>query len=83
MEYSQDAKNIPRLQLPTNPRRVNLAEMSLGAAILTDHAYCELKAATSHISLIQQNSDREKLVTALVPIVTEEWGILGWCYKNC
>jgi tRNA-(ms[2]io[6]A)-hydroxylase len=42
--------------------------------ILTDHAYCEQKAATSCISLIQGFSDREKLVTALAPIVTEEWG---------
>lgn len=73
MELSQDTKNILGLQLPTDPRWVNLAEKSL-AEILTDHAYCEQKAATTCISLIQRYSDREKLVTELSPIVTEEWG---------
>jgi tRNA-(ms[2]io[6]A)-hydroxylase len=61
------------LQLPTDPRWVNLAEMDLGE-ILTDHAYCEQKAATSCISLIQAYPDRERLVRELAPIVTEEWG---------
>lgn len=73
MELSQDTKNILGLQLPTDPRWVNLAELSL-AEILTDHAYCEQKAATTCISLIQRYSDREKLVSELSPIVTEEWG---------
>jgi tRNA 2-(methylsulfanyl)-N6-isopentenyladenosine37 hydroxylase len=61
------------LKLPTDPRWVNLAEKSL-EDILTDHAYCEQKAATSCISLIQSFPDKEELVTALAPIVTEEWG---------
>jgi len=73
MELSRDAKNILGLQLPTDPRWVNLAEKSL-EDILTDHAYCEQKAATSCISLVQKYSDKEKLVTELSPIVTEEWG---------
>ena len=73
MELSQGTKNILGLQLPTDPRWVNLAEKSL-EDILTDHAYCEQKAATSCISLIQRYSDKEKLVTDLSPIVTEEWG---------
>lgn len=72
-ELSQDTRNILRLQLPTDPRWVNLAEKSL-EEILTDHAYCEQKAATSCISLIQRYSSREKLVAELSPIVTEEWG---------
>jgi tRNA-(ms[2]io[6]A)-hydroxylase len=42
--------------------------------ILTDHAYCEQKAATSCITLIQRYSRKEKLVKELAPIVTEEWG---------
>ena len=66
-------KNILGLHLPTDPRWVNLAEISL-QEILTDHAYCEQKAATSCISLIQRYSDKEKLVNELSPIVTEEWG---------
>ena len=61
------------LKLPTDPRWVNLAEMDLGE-ILTDHAYCEQKAATSCISLIQAYPEREELVRELAPIVTEEWG---------
>src|SRR4249919_339512 len=70
---SIDVKNILGLQLPTDPRWVNLAGMQL-EEILTDHAYCEQKAATTCISLIQRYSEREKLVKELAPIVTEEWG---------
>ena len=68
-----DVKNILGLQLPSDPRWVNLAEMQL-EEILTDHAYCEQKAATTCITLIQRYSDKEKLVNELSPIVTEEWG---------
>jgi len=68
-----DTKNILGLQLPTDPRWVDLASISL-QDILTDHAYCEQKAATSCISLIQRYPDREKLINDLSPIVTEEWG---------
>ena len=82
---SQDAKAILGLQLPTDPRWVDLAGQSL-QDILTDHAYCEQKAATSCISLIQVYNEKEKLVTALAPIVTEEWGhfrlVLAELYKR-
>ncbi len=61
------------LKLPTDPRWVNLAEKDL-EEILTDHAYCELKAATSCITLIQGFPDKAELVKELSPIVTEEWG---------
>jgi tRNA-(ms[2]io[6]A)-hydroxylase len=70
---STDTKNILGLHLPTDPRWVNLASLSL-EAILTDHAYCEQKAALTCISLIQRYSDKTELVSALAPIVTEEWG---------
>jgi tRNA 2-(methylsulfanyl)-N6-isopentenyladenosine37 hydroxylase len=69
----QETKNILGLQLPTDPRWVDLAFISL-EDILTDHAYCEQKAATSCISLIQRYPEKEKLVNELSPIVTEEWG---------
>ena len=72
-EISADTKAILGLQLPTDPRWINLAEMSL-KHVLTDHAYCEQKAATTCISIIQRYSDKEELVQALAPIVTEEWG---------
>lgn len=60
------------LKLATDPRWVNLAEKSI-EEILTDHAYCEQKAASSCISLIQTYPYLEKLVEELSPIVTEEW----------
>jgi tRNA-(ms[2]io[6]A)-hydroxylase len=66
-------KNILGLQLPTDPRWVDLAGKSM-QEILTDHAFCEQKAATTCISLIQKYADRDKLVQELSPIVTEEWG---------
>ncbi len=68
-----NVKNILGLQLPTDPRWVNLAAMEL-EEILTDHAYCEQKAATTCISLIQRYPDRPEMVEELAPIVTEEWG---------
>ncbi len=61
-----------RLQLPTDPRWVDLANMSL-EHILTDHAFCEQKAASSCISLIQRYPEKKELVEALAPVVTEEW----------
>lgn len=73
MQSQPQQKNILGLQLPTDPRWVDLASISL-EDILTDHAWCEQKAATSCISLIQRYSHREKLVQELSPIVTEEWG---------
>lgn len=68
-----DQSTVLGLKLPTDPRWVNLASISL-EDILTDHAYCEQKAATSCISLIQRYPEKEKLVRELAPIVTEEWG---------
>lgn len=61
------------LKLPTDPRWVNLAEKSM-EEILTDHAYCEQKAASSCISLIQQYPDFERIPDEVSPVVTEEWG---------
>ena len=55
---------IAGLKLPTDPRWVNLAAMDIGA-ILTDHAYCEQKAASSCISIIQQFPDYNQVVKVL------------------
>jgi len=66
-------KNILGLQLATDPRWVDLANLSI-EEILTDHAFCEQKAATTCITLITKYSDRMRLVAELAPIVTEEWG---------
>ena len=65
--------SILRLKLPTDPRWVNIVEKNI-EEILTDHAWCEQKAATSCISLIIQFSDKEELVNQVTPLVTEEWG---------
>lgn len=61
------------LKLPTDPRWADMAEEQL-EEILTDHAYCEQKAALTCISLISRYPEREELVEELSPIVTEEWG---------
>ena len=66
-------KNILGLQLATDPRWVDLASISI-EEILTDHAFCEQKAATTCISLIMKYSDRIRLVSELAPVITEEWG---------
>jgi len=71
--FSTDTKNILGLKLVTDPRWVDLASFSL-EEILTDHAWCEQKAANCCISLIQKYNDKEELVNELAPIVTEEWG---------
>jgi tRNA 2-(methylsulfanyl)-N6-isopentenyladenosine37 hydroxylase len=73
METAPGQKNILGLQLPTDPRWVDFAAISL-EDILTDHAWCEQKAATSCISLISRYPSRQRLVEDLSPIVTEEWG---------
>ncbi len=73
MELSADARSILGLALLTDPRWVDLAAISL-EEILTDHAFCEQKAAITCISIIQRYATHEKLVQTLAPIVTEEWG---------
>lgn len=65
-------KRVLGLELATDPRWVNMVEMRI-EDILTDHAYCEQKAATSCISLIQKYPDRERLVEEVAPVVSEEW----------
>lgn len=69
----QLSKTTLGLNLPTDPRWVNLAALSL-QDILTDHAFCEQKAASNIISIIQMHSDKPLIVEELAPIVTEEWG---------
>jgi tRNA-(ms[2]io[6]A)-hydroxylase len=60
------------LELPTDPRWINIAEKNL-EDILVDHAYCEQKAASSCISLIILYPEKENLVNVLTPVVAEEW----------
>ena len=65
-------KFVLGLELPTDPRWVNIAAMNI-EEILVDHAYCEQKAASSCISLIIQYPERNELVDTLTPVVAEEW----------
>ncbi|WP_329806690.1 tRNA-(ms[2]io[6]A)-hydroxylase [Flavobacterium facile] len=60
-----------RLQLPTDPRWANIVEENL-EDILSDHAWCEQKAATNAIMLIINNAEKEDLVTAMTEISIEE-----------
>ncbi|MEY2868971.1 MAG: hypothetical protein RIR01_1447 [Bacteroidota bacterium] len=59
------------LKLATDPRWVNIVESNI-EEILTDHAWCEQKAASNAISLITQNSEKEELVNELILIAQEE-----------
>ncbi|MET1057709.1 MAG: tRNA-(ms[2]io[6]A)-hydroxylase [Pedobacter sp.] len=59
------------LKLLTDPRWANIAESNL-EEILTDHAWCEQKAATNAITLITQNSEHMDLVEELTAIAIEE-----------
>lgn len=59
------------LKLPTDPRWVNIVESNIDE-ILTDHAWCEQKAATNALSLIINNPNYPELVSALLIIVKEE-----------
>ena len=73
MNWEESTKNkMLNLKLPTDPRWVDIASMNLGD-ILTDHAYCEQKAASSCISLILRFPDLDRLVDELTPVVAEEW----------
>jgi tRNA-(ms[2]io[6]A)-hydroxylase len=59
------------LKLPTDPRWVNIAEKNINE-ILTDHAFCEQKAASTAISFIVQYSELSDLVKEMAIIAQEE-----------
>ena len=59
------------LKLATDPRWVNIAESNM-EEILTDHAWCEQKAATNAITIITLNSEYTDLVTDLLELAKEE-----------
>ena len=59
------------LKLPTDPRWVNIAKMNIDD-ILTDHAFCEQKAASTAISLIVSFPEYSNLVREMTVLVEEE-----------
>jgi len=73
--------SILGLHLPTDPRWANLAAISL-QEVLTDHAYCEQKAATQFISIIQRYGYQPGLIETLAPVITEEWGHFRMVYAE-
>lgn len=60
-----------KLKLPTDPRWANIAESNI-AEILTDHAWCEQKAATNSITLITMLPEYAEMVNELLAIAQEE-----------
>ena len=59
------------LKLPTDPRWVNIVEKNI-EDILTDHAFCEQKAASTAISLIVSFPEYTELVKEMTALVKEE-----------
>ncbi|OJW16529.1 MAG: tRNA 2-methylthio-N6-isopentenyl adenosine(37) hydroxylase MiaE [Mucilaginibacter sp. 44-25] len=61
-----------KLQLPTDPLWVkNVVESNI-EELLTDHAFCEQKAASNAITLIVQNPNLSDLVQEMTDLVQEE-----------
>ena len=82
MDVPKMYKNIPiftpmkdgkmlHLELPTDPRWVKLVASNIDE-ILTDHAWCEQKAATNAITIITFNPNLSDLVTDMLSLAKEE-----------
>jgi tRNA-(ms[2]io[6]A)-hydroxylase len=65
-------KSILKLKLPTDPLWVKKVVEGNIEEILTDHAFCEQKAASNAITLIVQNPDLSDLVQEMAVLVREE-----------
>ena len=59
------------LKLPTDPRWVDIVSKNI-EEILTDHAYCEQKAASSAISMIIGFPEKTELVQEMIALAQEE-----------
>jgi tRNA-(ms[2]io[6]A)-hydroxylase len=69
------------LRLPTDPRWAKLAEENL-EQILSDHAWCEQKAASNAISTIVRYPEYDDLVEALTRIALEEMEHFGMVHTK-
>lgn len=69
------------LRLPTDPRWVNIVEKDL-EEILTDHAYCEQKAASNAISCIVKFPEYPDVVDEMVRICNEEMTHFGMVHDE-
>ncbi len=70
-----------RLKLPTDPRWVNIAEKNI-EEILTDHAFCEQKAASTAISLIVTYPEYSDLVAEMSALAREEMSHFEMVHKH-
>jgi tRNA-(ms[2]io[6]A)-hydroxylase len=59
------------LKLPTDPRWVNIVEKNIHE-ILTDHAFCEQKAASNAISIMVNYPELSDLTDAMIELAREE-----------
>ena len=57
--------------METDPRWVNIVEKNI-CEILTDHAFCEQKAASTAISLIVRYPEKSELVEKMIELANEE-----------
>lgn len=71
MENGDKEIKMLGLKLPTDPRWVNIVEKNI-EEILTDHAYCEQKAASTAISLIIGYPEYSELVSEMTLLAQEE-----------
>lgn len=69
------------LKLPTDPRWVNIVEKNI-EEILTDHAYCEQKAATNAITIIVKFPEYPDLVKAMTELCKEEMEHFGMVHDK-
>lgn len=69
------------LKLPTDPRWVNIVEKNI-SEILTDHAYCEQKAASNAITVIVKHPEYPDVVDAMTEIVQEEMEHFGMVHEK-
>lgn len=69
------------LKLPTDPRWVNIVEKNV-QEILTDHAYCEQKAASTAISLIIGFPEKSELVKEMIALSREEMGHFNMVHEK-
>jgi tRNA-(ms[2]io[6]A)-hydroxylase len=67
----QETNAMLGLKMATDPRWVNVVEQNI-QEILTDHAFCEQKAASNAISIIVQYPMYTDLVKAMTAICQEE-----------
>jgi tRNA-(ms[2]io[6]A)-hydroxylase len=73
--------SVLKLKLPTDPRWANIAEKNI-EEILTDHAFCEQKAASTAISLLITYPENSDLVTEMAALAREEMSHFEMVHKH-